>query len=160
MLSGTKLDSTFPYAQFYIEGYFKPYILDRDQNGRGIMLFVREGVPSKLLKVKFSLENKENVLIKLNLRKRKSLIICIYNPHKTTISSYLKDLNKEIDSLSSQYQNTVWYFQDTEPIEGCMSTFCQVHDLENLTKKTYLFQNPEKPRTIDLGAVYMRTGTG
>ena len=50
MLSETKLDSSFPPAQFYIEGYAKPYILDRDQHGEGIMLFVREGVPSKLLK--------------------------------------------------------------------------------------------------------------
>ena len=28
--------------------------------------------------------------------------VSLYNPHKTTISSYLKDKEKEIDSLLSQ----------------------------------------------------------
>ena len=33
--------------------------------------------------------------------------LSLYNPHKTTISSYLKDIDKEIDSLSSQYENII-----------------------------------------------------
>ena len=61
MLSETKLDSSFLQVQFYIEGYFKPYRLERDRNGGGIMLFVREKVTSKLLKPKFNLEKKNTI---------------------------------------------------------------------------------------------------
>ena len=50
MLSETKLDLSFPPAQFYIDGQAKPYKLDRDQQGGGYMLFVRIRNPYKLLK--------------------------------------------------------------------------------------------------------------
>ena len=50
MLSETKLDLSFPPAQFYIDGQAKPYKLDRDRQGGGYMLFVRKGIPYKLLK--------------------------------------------------------------------------------------------------------------
>ena len=99
MMSETKLDSSFPHAQFSMEGYSKPYRLDRDWNGGGLILFIREGLPSKLLSLLFSSGNKEYFLVEINLRKRKWLIVSLYNPHKTTTSSYLKDIEKEIDSL-------------------------------------------------------------
>ena len=50
MLSETKLDASFPHAQFQIQGYSRSYRLDRNQNGGGIMLYVKETIPSKLLK--------------------------------------------------------------------------------------------------------------
>ena len=102
MLSETKLDSSFPHAEFSIESYSKAYRSDKDQNGGGLILFIREGLPSKLLSPKFNLGNKEYFLVEINLRKRKWQIISLYNPHKTIISSYLKDIGKEIDSLSLQ----------------------------------------------------------
>ena len=99
MLSETKLDSSFPLAQFSIEGYSEPYRLDRDRNGGGLILFIRERLPSKLLSSKFNSGNKEmnlRKLVEMNLHKRKWLIVSLYNPHKTTISSSLKDIEKEI----------------------------------------------------------------
>lgn len=48
MLSETKLDSSFPEGQFFIDGYTKPYRMDRNDKGGGIMLYVREGIASKL----------------------------------------------------------------------------------------------------------------
>ena len=46
-----------------------PYRVDRNGNGRGIMLFVREDIPSKLL----SVENSpiEAFFVEINLRKKK-----------------------------------------------------------------------------------------
>ena len=49
MISETKLDSSFPNAQFYMKSYSKPYRLDRNSIGGGIILYVREGIPSKLI---------------------------------------------------------------------------------------------------------------
>ena len=45
MVSETKLDNSFPVSQFLIDGYTSPFRLDRDNNGRSIMLFVRENIP-------------------------------------------------------------------------------------------------------------------
>ena len=43
----TKLDATFPESQFDIEGYSAPYRLDRNRNGGGILIYVREDIPCK-----------------------------------------------------------------------------------------------------------------
>ena len=48
-ISETKLDSSFPERQFLIPGYSAPYRIDRNCHGEGIMLFVSEDIPSKLL---------------------------------------------------------------------------------------------------------------
>ena len=54
MVSETKLDESFPVGQFITEGFGVPYKVDRNANGGGIMLFVREHIPSKLFCGKFS----------------------------------------------------------------------------------------------------------
>ena len=54
MISETKIDNTFPYSQFFIEGFSTPYGLDHDSNGGGILLYVREGIPSNVI----TIENK------------------------------------------------------------------------------------------------------
>ena len=51
MVSETKLDNSFPVSQFLIDGSTPPFRLDPDNNGGGIMLFVREDIPCKLLYV-------------------------------------------------------------------------------------------------------------
>ena len=45
----TKLDHSFPAGQFKIPFYASPFRLDRSQNGGGILVFVREYIPVKLL---------------------------------------------------------------------------------------------------------------
>ena len=48
LVSETKIDSSFPTGQFKIEGY-TTYRLDRNSNGGGILLYVREDIPSTFL---------------------------------------------------------------------------------------------------------------
>ena len=50
LISETKLDSSFPSGQFVIKGYSTPFRLDRNQNGGGLLLYVREDIPCKILK--------------------------------------------------------------------------------------------------------------
>ena len=49
MVSETKSDDSFPQAQFLIEGFHSPFRFDHNSNGGGIMLYVREDIPTKLL---------------------------------------------------------------------------------------------------------------
>ena len=49
LISETKLDGTFPLNQFILERFTPPYRLHRTMHGGGLMLFVREDIPSKLL---------------------------------------------------------------------------------------------------------------
>ena len=54
MISETKLDESFPDGQFTVKGYSKPFRLDRNKNGGGIMLYVREDIPARLISVEKS----------------------------------------------------------------------------------------------------------
>ena len=56
LISGTKIDSSFPSVQFHLEGYATPYRLDRNANGCCILLYIREDIPSKLQNSDFPLK--------------------------------------------------------------------------------------------------------
>ena len=49
LISDSKIDSSFPIGQFRISGYSCPYRKDRNENSCGILLYVREDIPSKSL---------------------------------------------------------------------------------------------------------------
>ena len=69
MISETKLYSSFPNAQFYMKYYSKPYRLDTNSKGRGIILYVKEDIPPKLINSLCTDQDKEHFLVELNLRK-------------------------------------------------------------------------------------------
>ena len=82
MISETKLNSSFPSAQFYMKSYLKSCRLDRNSKGWGMILYVKEDIPLKLINSSYTNHDKEYFLLSLNLRKQKWLIICNYNPIK------------------------------------------------------------------------------
>ena len=88
MISETKLNDSFPTAQFLLHGFIAPYRLDRNLKGGGVLLCIREDIPSRLLNSK-SKTAIENISAEINLRKRKSLN-CSYNPNKNLISNHLE----------------------------------------------------------------------
>ena len=100
MVSETKLDNSFPEGQFLIDGYSPPIRIDRDIHGGGLMLFVKEDIPCKLL----SLENKpmEGFYKERNLRKTKWLRHCSYNPRGSNVNEVIRAvLNLSIKSIKS-----------------------------------------------------------
>ena len=78
MVSGTKLDNSFPVNQFLIDCYGPPIKLERDIHEGILILFVREDILCKLL----SLENKpiDGFYVEKKLRKTKWLLCCSYSP--------------------------------------------------------------------------------
>ena len=51
MISEAKIDDSFPVGQFLIEGFCRPYKLDRNSKVRVILLHVREDIPSNIMAV-------------------------------------------------------------------------------------------------------------
>ena len=47
LISETKLNDTFPVSQFMVGGFHTPYREDRNDNGGGLLLYVREHIPCK-----------------------------------------------------------------------------------------------------------------
>ena len=95
LISETKLDDSFPSAQFLLDGFSKPYRLDRCSNGGGILLYIRDDIPARLL----SNSNKtESIFAEINYKKKKWLICASCNPHESNISNHLHHLSKGLDN--------------------------------------------------------------
>ena len=88
VISETKIDKSFPENQFSIDVYNLPYRLDRYQDGGGLLVYFRTGIPSRKLIPNLP-ENVEGIFFDMNIGNRKWLIIAGYNPDKEHIGSFL-----------------------------------------------------------------------
>ena len=104
ILTVSKLGDGFPEAQFLIEGLHSPLGFDRNINGGGIMLYVLEDIPTKLLSHDFP--GVESFFAEINLHKKKWLINCSYNPHKSNIN-LLNIISRSLEIHSTKYENIV-----------------------------------------------------
>ena len=138
----------FPLHNFYSIGFRNHNRLDRCSNGGGILLYIRDDIPARLL----SNSNKTlSIFVEINFRKKKWLICASYNPHKSNISNHLHHLSKGLDNYIGNYDNILllgyFYSEFSEP---CLNDFCDIYNLKNLVKEPTCFKNPDNPSCIDL----------
>ena len=106
IIGETKLDKTFPDEQFKING-FKLYRKDRNEHGGGVVIYVRADIPSQEKGYKLP-SNVEGVIVEINLRKMKFLLIGIYHSTNadwgTSDDVFLHELGTCLD-VHSSYEN-------------------------------------------------------
>ena len=107
MISETKIDDTSPESQFLIEGFSKPFRLDRTTKGGGILLYIREDIPCRCIKQTTLNNSFEGFFVELNLRSKKWLLGCSYNHHKENIASHLSSASTALDKLCRDYENII-----------------------------------------------------
>ena len=75
------------------------------------------------------------MFVKINLRKKKWLLSCSYNPQKSEIRKHLGATGKNLDSYSSKYENFI-FLEDfnVEPTKDAMEEFMKGYILKNLVK--------------------------
>ena len=105
MIAETKIDDNFPVDNFVIDGYSTLYRLDRNSNDGGILLYIKEVIPSYL--VATEKEPVESFYVELNLRNKNYLISCSYNPQKIMVSNHLATLEKFLDLHSLKYEKVL-----------------------------------------------------
>ena len=105
MTSETKIYDSFPLGNFLIGGFSKPFRLDRDSLGGGILLYVRDDVLSNLLDVKT--KPIEGFYVEMNLYNDKCLINCSCSPHKNMTRNDIRVLSKKLDIYSLRYNNCI-----------------------------------------------------
>ena len=149
VISETKLDESFPEGQFKIPGFATSFRRDRNKFGGGIMVFVREDIPCKLISKETV--DIEGIFIELNFRKKKWLLSCSYNPNKSTITDHLEILKRNLDLYSAHYENLIIIGDfNTDINESCMKSFCESYTLSSLIKEPICHKNPQNPSCIDL----------
>ena len=70
LISETKIDESFPAAQFLLDGFSRPYRRDRCVNGEEILLYVRNDISSCLITEYKLQDNTECLFIDINIKKR------------------------------------------------------------------------------------------
>ena len=131
MVSETKLDNSSPEGQFLIEGYRKPYRIDRNCHRGGILLYVRADISSKLLPTELlPMEGQ------INVQKKKWLLCCSYNPNENTIKSHIEILHKGLALYSSKYENFIILGDFNVGMNNSdMTVFCDTYGLKCLIKE-------------------------
>ena len=143
-LAETKLDSSFPSQNFLIPGYNLPYRLDVNSKSGGILVYIKETIPSKELKSIPVPKDLQIIPIEINLRKSKWLIIPIYKPPSTSDSYFIENMNKIIDYYSHKYENvlTLGDFNMEIP-DKILESLLTSHNLYSLNKKPTCFKSPQ-----------------
>ena len=147
LISETKTESSFPTAQFHI-GRYTVNRRDRDENGGGLLLYVREDVPSALLKTDSKIKAS---YVELTIRRKKWLLCCSYNPNKTFILKHLAEIGRNRDLFASKYDNFILLGDfNSEPCEQPMIDFCHIYNCQNIIKDKTCFKNRHNPSCVDL----------
>ena len=101
----TKIDKSFPKAQFELNGFAEPQRLDRSVHGGGLLLYFRNGITNKPLKL---VSNQIECMIR-RISNKKWLIFGIYNHQKSEISSFLSALSENLCHYLPLYDNCLLY---------------------------------------------------
>ena len=106
-IAETKLDSSFPIAQFLLPGFHESLRLDINHRSGGLLIYIKASLPSQIL-TKFKLPiNIQIIPFKINLRKEKWLFVSIYKPLSQSNQYFLDILGDLLDFYSQDCDNKV-----------------------------------------------------
>ena len=114
--------------KFKTEGFGSPFRLDRNKHGGGVMVYIREHLPCKLIPFHNNPKDIEAIIFELTLRNKKWLIMGAYNPAYETISYFLDHVSISLDKTMANYDN-ILILSDLNSItsEGPMKNFCELY---------------------------------
>ena len=105
LIGETKLDSSFPDAQFFIESYNKPLPLNVSGRSGGLLVFTKSHLLTRqVTKLKISMDI-QIIIFELNLRKEKWLVVSVYKPAAPDVTYFLNSLSQIIDFYSITYRS-------------------------------------------------------
>jgi exonuclease III len=151
----TKIDESFPQDQFEIEGYHKPYRLDRDKHGGGVLIYVREDIPTKLLNKHNFTKNIEGIFIEINLRKTKFVFFGAYRSekhitHGISEVEFFEQVGLALDVYSNYDKFLLAGDFNTEEEDEALNNFLFERNAKNLVKEKTCFKSMTNPSCIDL----------
>ena len=99
VITETKIDESYPNAQFQLNGY-EMYRKDRKKGGGGIITFVSTYIPSKKIKLSSTYKTMEVLALEVKINNPDVLFICIYRPPKAVGDNYYTKLEDELNGLT------------------------------------------------------------
>ena len=150
VLTETKLDDSFPNSQFLVDGFSEPFRIDRNRSGGGIVIYVRENIPSKLLTRHFFPNDIEGLFVELGFRKYKWLLLGTCHPHSQSDQYFFENVDKALDKYSYYDKILLEGNFNAEIYDHYLGTFLYRHELKSLVKEKTYFESISNPNCIDL----------
>ena len=148
-IAETKLDQSFPESQFACDGFKKPYRFDVTNSSGGLLLYVNESIPSRLLPHSLPTDI-QCIPIELNLRKQKWLVVSIYRPPSQSIKYFVEKISDQLDLFSAKYDNIIVLGDfNATPSDPEISSFMANYNLYSLINTPTCFKSASG-RCIDL----------
>ena len=145
-----KLDDLFPETQFDRDGFSIPYRLDRNISGRGgLMVYVRDDIPSKMLSKHNLPEDIEAAFIELNFRKCKWLLCAIYRAPSQNHNYLFDNIDKGLDVYSTCERVALAGDFNAQVGEKSFDAFLYQHELTPINRYTTCYKNHNNPSCID-----------
>ena len=145
VVSETKLDSSFPSAQFHINGYEVRARRDRDKSGGGLIEFVRKGFICKRLK-KLEPKFSEVVRSEFTISNKKWICFSVYRPPtQNNLECFFNELATSLSQASIMCDNFIVMGDFNIDVNlpshghGKLEEFCNLFDLSNLIKSNTCF---------------------
>ena len=134
-----------------MKGFAEPFRLGRNRNGGGLMIFIRDDIPSTLLKHEHVFPSDiEGLCIELNFRKCKWLLLRTYHPPSQSDQYFFNNLDKSLDTYSN-YENILLVGDfNAQTTNQYLSSFLYRHELSSVVKENTCFKNVSNPSYIDL----------
>ena len=137
----TKIDKSFPAAQFSWPGYNKLYRLDILGRQGGLLVYIKSHLPSRRLTNYTTPKDIQVISFELNRRKERWMFLCIYRPPAQNKQYFLDNLTMIVDHYSSIYDNHIILGDfNLEPDSPILISFTQSLNLFNIIKSNTCFK--------------------
>ena len=101
-IAETKLDQTFPDAQFTIENY-RIFRKDRNQYGGGLITYIRSDIPCRRIK-DYETQAVEMLSIEVTpTRESKWIFLISYKPRNVPNSTFTEEMGQKMDRIQVDY---------------------------------------------------------
>ena len=94
----TKLDNSLPTSQFLVKDFSKTFSPDQNRDGGGLMIYIRDDIPSRPLWRHVLPSDIEGIFIELDIGKWKWLVLRTYHSPSHSHQHYFNNLDKSLDT--------------------------------------------------------------
>ena len=85
---------------------YKAFCQNRNKHGGGVMFYVNENIPCRVLNIDFNFNDLETIFLKFYLRNRKCLCVSSYKRNQND-QYFLDYINKSLTKFSYQFDTTM-----------------------------------------------------
>ena len=152
-LSETKLDDSFPDAQFKFHN-LKLYRSDRNCHGGGLIMFVNSKLPSRERRdlIDWNTNGVECIIVEVSAKNEKIFFILVYKPPQVKNIHINDSVSRIIDKCAVMCESLYIIGDFNIDLGQCthaMTDMFEMYDLVNIINRPTCFKNVHNPSTLD-----------